>query len=198
MNMSLLTPEIASALCKAQGERNWQAESDLLYRLRQRFHANQNDRKSPLCRFFEKIVCSVSDCWYWNGARHHLGYGLFASMGESKAHRVAWRLFNGDIPDGMNVLHRCDIRCCVNPEHLFLGTQADNVADMVQKGRQRTVPQPGEKNAMARLTAEQVKEMRRLYAQGGMTQKAIGKLFGVSPMTASRAIRGESWSHIDV
>ena len=84
-------------------------------------------------RFWSKVDRS-GKCWLWTASRNSSGYGKFDGEG---AHRVAWRLAYGVIPYGACVLHRCDMPRCVNPAHLWLGTQADNVADMVAKGRQR-------------------------------------------------------------
>lgn len=81
-------------------------------------------------------VQKTDKCWKWVGAKNHNGYGIVSKRsGNCLAHRVSWSLLNGDIPEGQHVLHKCDVRDCVNPDHLFLGTQADNMRDMVQKGR---------------------------------------------------------------
>jgi hypothetical protein len=92
-------------------------------------------------RFWSKVKISTADaCWLWQAATIR-GYGQIGSGGHPKrplyAHRVAWELTHGAIPDDLNVLHRCDVPLCVNPAHLFLGTQHDNLADMVAKGRDR-------------------------------------------------------------
>lgn len=147
---------------------------------------------TPLERFKRLVAFGSSDCWYWIGSTDALGYGRFLAVGESRAHRASYRLFKGDIPSGKFVMHKCDTRCCVNPDHLTIGTQADNVRDMVQKGRARTVPLLGERNPMAKLTAENVAEIRRRVA-AGEKQKSMCAIFGVSPMTVSRAVRGETW-----
>lgn len=85
----------------------------------------------------ERVVTTESGCWEWTGWRAH-GYGYFFHEGkDQRAHRVSYELFVGSIPDGLVVMHSCDNRPCVNPDHLSVGTQADNVRDMVAKGRQR-------------------------------------------------------------
>ena len=151
-------------------------------------------KETPIiARFLDKLCFGMSECWLWRGSRDGLGYGHFS---EGRAHRVSWLLFKGPIPDGMKVLHKCDVRNCVNPEHVFLGTQADNIQDMLKKGRQRTVPKFGEDNPMSKLTAAQVREMRNLRRETGMSAKRIAERFGVSTMTAHRAINKTSWSKI--
>jgi hypothetical protein len=111
-----------------------------------------------LGRFESKFV-KADGCWLWHGAIDRWargGYGRFGYMGRNdKAHRVAWILYKGPIPDGLHVLHTCDVRSCVNPNHLWLGTNDDNILDKAKKHRGGVI---GEKNPHSRLTADKVRE----------------------------------------
>lgn len=136
----------------------------------------------------------IGDCWIDQGATDRDGYGQIEFGGTSyKAHRFAFMLANGPIPDGLQVLHNCpdgdNPRCC-NPAHLWLGTQADNMRDMARKGRARR----GE--ARSYLTNEMVLEIRARYAAGGVTTEQLGKCFGLSKSSISRIVRREYWKHI--
>lgn len=106
---------------------------------------------------------AIGPCWLWVGALTG-GYGVFWQDGRAEAHRFSWQLNVGPIPDGLYVLHRCDVRACVNPGHLFLGTAAANSRDMVEKGRQGT-PR-GERNG-SRTHPERVPRGERHYAWKG-------------------------------
>lgn len=142
--------------------------------------------------FFMRVAFGASDCWYWVGQICQLGYGVYRNK---KAHRLAWGLFHGPIPDGLFVLHKCDVRACVNPDHLFLGTQQENVADMIAKGRAvHPVHKFGEDNPVSKLTEDMVREMRAAYKAGGVTQYQLADRYGVAVMTINRAIRGICWS----
>ncbi len=184
-------------LCKAQKEKNYFIESRLIPEILKSsgksFRSNQNCKKTIYDRFLEKLSFGSSDCWYFSGYIDQLGYGRLTVLSENKAHRVSWKLFYGDIPKGKKVLHKCDIRNCVNPEHLFLGTQSDNVNDMVSKKRNKSPGLSKEKNRMSKLTMEKVLEMRSLYEKGNLSYSKIGKLFSISQMTAYRAINLQSW-----
>lgn len=183
---------VIQALVAAQSSGDRHAEAIAIRALTRRpYPANQNDGKTPFWRFIEKLAFGSSDCWIWTGTVS-AGYGRMTSLGENKAHRVAWRLFKGDIPKGMKVLHACDLMLCVNPGHLFLGTQQDNIRDMCAKGRQRSNPVCGEKNPAAKLNSRNVARMRELRF-AGMPFKKIAQLFNVSTMTAYRAVVGQSW-----
>jgi hypothetical protein len=189
MNKSETIKELSAALAKAQGCRF--AESVTIPPMLNQI-LERKPGKTVRERFFNKVAFGASDCWYWRGSQNRLGYGCMSALGESKAHRVSYRLFRGD-PGGLSVLHRCDVRNCVNPDHLYLGTQLENMRDCRDRGRNKVIPLPGERNPMARLTAYKVGEMRRIRQEQGLSAQKLGRMFGVSTMTAHRAIKGESW-----
>lgn len=129
------------------------------------------------------------DCHVFTGTKP-TGYGTISVDGEMRlAHRVAWELAYGAIPPGLWVLHRCDHPPCVRVDHLFLGTRADNTADMVAKGRGRGGRQLGEANPAAKLTREQVDEIRR-----GGVGRHLAERFGVSESTVSMIRSGKRWA----
>lgn len=150
-------------------------------------------------------------CMEWGGYRDDDGYGCLSrrTAGSVLAHRYAWERANGPIPAGLNICHRCDNRACVNVAHLFLGTQLDNIADMVAKGRQRGAagdangsrlhPERivrGECVRSSKLTAAQVVELRDVYASGCVTQADVAARFGVSRALVSYIVTGKYWRHV--
>lgn len=140
-------------------------------------------------RFEEKYEPSPNGCWEWTASlNQRSGYGQFRLRGSMvHAHRVSWELYRSPINIGLHVLHRCDNRRCVNPEHLFLGTNDDNMADMVAKGRQAK----GVRHGSAKLTPSQVAEIRGLA--GTMFQHDIAAQFGISKQQVGHIVRGEQW-----
>ena len=133
---------------------------------------------------------SENGCWEWSGGKSH-GYGemrVHEVWGSAPvyAHRVSHLLVNGPIPDGMVICHKCDNPSCVNPDHLFCGFPADNVADMVSKGRQCL----GEANGMAKLTDRAIEAIRFLN-QNGFSQRELSKIFGVSEGHVSTIVKGK-------
>jgi hypothetical protein len=135
-----------------------------------------------------------SGCWLWLRSLNQDGYGSMSVRSRSdRTHRVAWRSFKGVIPRGMCVCHRCDVRSCVNPDHLFLGTKRDNDADMRAKGRHSPLPSTrGERNARAKLGEGDVGEIRRRRRQGE-NWKILAREYGVSHKTIWKVNAGLSW-----
>lgn len=132
----------------------------------------------------------VSGCWIWLGKWGKTGYGRVAVGGGKhvQAHRAMWESTFGAIPDGMLVLHKCDTRSCINPGHLFLGSQADNVRDMIEKGRKATsVIFP----RRTTLTALQVDEIRRIGL--AESRASIGRKYGVSGQAIGQILLGRTW-----
>lgn len=153
-------------------------------------------RKSITESFFSKIeMIPWSGCWMWIAALNNPdGYGVFCLHKPRRtvlAHRFSWEFHNGPITDGLFVLHKCDVRSCVNPMHLFLGTQADNVRDAARKGRLAK----HERHHQAVLTEEQVKTIRARYV-AGEKQRALVREYGVSRKVIGSICRNESWRGI--
>lgn len=150
----------------------------------------------PLAERVWRTVRRTETCWLWTGATNHAGYGWVnrGVRGEQPmlAHRFTFEEAHGPIPLGLGVLHRCDTPACVRPEHLFLGTQADNTADMVAKGRQRR----GERRPGAKLTDAGVREARQRYAAGGVSILALAREYGVDGTVMWDVIKGTRWKHV--
>ena len=135
------------------------------------------------------------DCIVYEFSRpSRSGHRLMGFRGKPVGvHRIAWILAHGEIPDGLSVLHRCDVPNCINPEHLFLGTVADNNADRDQKGRH--IALRGSKNGGAKLSEYQVIEIRELLAQG-LSQREIAARYRVNQFAIWRIASGEGWRHV--
>lgn len=145
-----------------------------------RFYPSLQDR-------FERYFIPITECgcWLWIGGTYKNGYGVFQNK---SAHRTAWKIYKGPIPNGMCVLHKCDVNPCVNPNHLFLGTIQDNINDKCKKKHH----QYGEKHHMAKLTEQEVKAIR----QDNRTHEKISNDFPVSRRMISRIKSNENWTHI--
>ena len=135
-----------------------------------------------------------SGCWVWLAGKNSDGYGEFWEDGEIwYAHRYSWVIHNGAIPDKMWVLHHCDNPSCVNPKHLFLGTQLDNLADMHRKGRGRG-PR-GNKNPSSKLRPEDIPEIRKMFDHG-VSRAEIARKYGVAWHSINRILSGKRWTYL--
>jgi hypothetical protein len=143
-------------------------------------------------RFEQKVLrLPISGCWLWTGATFKSGYGqLLRDNKKVHAHRIAWNLYRGSIPDGLYVLHKCDVHPCVNPHHLFLGTHADNMADMIAKNLQ-DAPR-GERQHCAKLTEAQIIDIRTSTD----SLRAMARKYNVRYSNISMIRRRQTWKHI--
>jgi len=146
-------------------------------------------------RFWEKVKKSKG-CWIWTGSCNMKGYGHIGEGGIGgrtlAAHRVAYELTYGSIPTGRFVLHHCDNPSCVNPKHLFLGTQRDNVIDMTKKGHKRYKAHIGEDNGRAKLTWNKVRNIRKRY-KAGENRMNLANEYGVHWSTINRIVKNKRW-----
>jgi DNA-binding XRE family transcriptional regulator len=152
-------------------------------------------RRKPLAERWAKRVARGDGCWEWTAYRDPFGYGRMGGTDPKSiilAHRASWLIHFGPIPDGLDVLHRCDNPPCSRPDHLFLGTARDNMQDASTKGRTTR----GERGYSAKLTAGQVLAIRARYAEGGISQQRLADAYGVARETVSELIRHETWKHL--
>lgn len=183
----------------------------------------------------QKLLASIeedkeSGCWVWKKFRNRDGYGMMRIGGKKgfveRVHRLSAFVFmEFDLESGLCVLHSCDNPACINPDHLFIGTQQDNVRDMVEKGRNKALSgkdhpwygrhhsenakrkisaalygrqgsNVGSRNGMAKLTEEDVKKIRRLHASGRYYHRELAEMFGVSRATIGAVLSGRLWNHV--
>ena len=155
----------------------------------------KNKVKTLQERFEAKFVKS-DGCWEWGAGKVLDGYGHFSIAGVAqRAHRVAYQLYVGEIPEGMCVCHHCDNPGCVNPSHLFLGTTADNMRDRENKGRGIRPMNTGEKHGHSKLTEAQVIEIRAKHSSGARVVD-LAKEFGVAHQTISKIVHRRTWTRI--
>lgn len=142
--------------------------------------------------WFWSKVNKTGGCWLWTGPMTEKGYGRFYhNYQASRAHRVAYELCVGPVPAGVEICHRCDNPACVNPDHLFVGSHKDNMADMSRKDRGARLR--GQRNGMAKLTPEAVAEIRAKHTAGGVSQRQLAKVYSVSQGTIWQIVNGHYW-----
>lgn len=165
-------------------------------------------------RFFSRVTepTNPDDCWLWNSLKTKSGYGHFAvrQAGRSRkfrVHRMSYRMHYGPFDESLYVCHRCDTPLCVNPDHLFLGTALTNNRDSVSKGRRprgdwhhaHTKPElvlRGSRHGRARLTDQQVLDIRSTFALGKATTAELAEQFGVNSGTIHFVVKGQTWKHL--
>lgn len=157
---------------------------------------------SQLTARFKSKIHYTDTCWIWTASRSTTGYGqLFVCRIDSRrnivqrAHRISWLIHKGSIPSHQQVLHKCDVRLCVNPDHLYLGTQQDNVNDMMSKCRNSYWRRQGEQHPRAKLTDNQVRCVKhRLHI--GIDRRTLAQEFNVSLSSIGMIANGHTWRHI--
>lgn len=165
-----------------------------MHYVRWKIHGDPNYKKTLRDRFELGFTKRIDGCWIWNKSTKEGRYGQI-SVGRKmeRVHRVSWNLYFGEIPSGMYVLHKCDNPLCVNPAHLFIGTQKDNMDDMIEKGREPNLR--GERNGRSKLVENDVRGIRKLLLIGER-QKDIAIKFGVSLNIVSYIATGKTWGHV--
>lgn len=151
-----------------------------------------------ISRFWSKVDKRGPDeCWPWMAYRKAQGYGQI-SLGNHlyRAHRIAYFLVYGAFPSELCLMHTCDNPPCCNRRHLSLGTRTDNSRDKVRKGRTSHAAPKGEAHADAKLTAQHVRQIRRRYAAGRITYRALAAEYGVAHSSIGGIVRRETWKHI--
>lgn len=132
-------------------------------------------------------------CRLWNRCYDRSGYGWVRYEGKARsAHRVSYQVFVGPIPDGLCILHSCHTPACIEPKHLRVGTQGDNMVDRALAGRYAN----GERHCRSKLKNSEVLEIKRLYSLGGVSYRQLAKQFGIAYVTIGKIIRGERWKEV--
>lgn len=160
-------------------------------------------RRSFVDRFWDRVDRSggADACWPWTGGLTYTGYGQLrlSPVGDvlrgrkTTAHRTAWRLTFGEITEGLSVCHRCDNPRCANPAHLWLGTHAENLADMSRKGRAAR----GDRSGMAKLDERRVIAVKRLFGMNVASRRELAMIAGVSVGTIDNIVTGKQWKHLN-
>lgn len=142
-------------------------------------------------------ILEENKCWEWTGAIDAYGYGSFYFKRKSyKSHRLMYEIHYAEPLNNLHCLHKCDNRKCVNPLHLFSGTNLDNVKDKIEKGRCYTGNQKGEKNGASKLKDSNVIKIRNLYKTGNYTITKLGKIYNVNRSTISYIVNNKTYTHL--
>lgn len=147
--------------------------------------------------FVSNVQITSHGCWEWQGRLNPRGYGEFSWRGTKfRAHRLSYVWSYGPVEEGLYICHHCDNPSCVCPNHLFAGTPRDNVQDAIQKGRRRhTNPPRGERSGKAKLTSQQVYEIRKRYTEGE-SSSALANEYGINPRYVVKLVKRERWAHL--
>ncbi len=154
-------------------------------------------------RLISKIKISRSGCWEWQGGLTGDGYGQFRLHGLKiqRAHRASWRLHCGEIPENKLVLHKCDNKICVNPDHLYVGTTQENTRDAIERGLMDSGPNPkkaqiGERNCKAKLSEQEVKNIRKIHNFPNISVLKTARKYCVNESTIRNILKRKTWNHI--
>lgn len=170
----------------------WRCKNHLCVNPKHLFLSSRIDRDLMIKKFWA-LIDKTEECWLWTKYRDRDGYGKFMFNYKGfKACKLAYILTYGPVPDGICVLHKCDNPPCCRPEHLYLGTQADNVADRVNRGRQLR----GESHPLTVLNNKEVLDIRRQFTGGRGEQTKLAAIYNVSLAMINRIIRRRTWTHI--
>lgn len=149
-------------------------------------------------KFWKHVkIDSMTGCWQWTGGKNEFGYGIFCTdKRRIRTHRYCWELFKEPIPKGMCICHHCDNPSCINPDHMFIGTQAENMADMRKKHRGSTKPRPGTENPAAKLSEQQV---RIIFSMNGTVRaEEVAQVFNVKKTSVYNIWSRITWKHLDL
>lgn len=152
-----------------------------------------------LDRFYDKLpdILDENFCWEWKGAIDVYGYGVLYYRDKTiKAHRVSYEIYYAEPLGNLHCLHKCDNPSCVNPQHLFAGTNLDNVRDKIKKGRCYTGNQKGENNGASKLSDTQVSKIRELYNSKKYTTLKLGEMYNVNRSTISYIVNNKTYKHL--
>jgi endogenous inhibitor of DNA gyrase (YacG/DUF329 family) len=186
------TSRFCSNECKNKRVGTWVKGNPLKFKWET---ATEEEQMERLKINYYNLVIKNDGCWGWKGnTNSRRGYGRVTFKSKSKsisAHRASWLIHRGRVPEGMNVLHKCDNKMCTNPDHLFLGTAYENVRDMVYKNRQAR----GENSARSKLKENEVIDIKKMLAEG-IKRGEIASKYGVTPEAISAIKTGKNWKHV--